>query len=111
MGGYRLLLAMNVRVGEWVYDCPRDRQVKDVVMGADADGKVMLDILYRDNSSEIVPIGKFVFVAEPRLKQPELTLIPQTRDPGWSRYHRSARNYRDTLARDAASWNAFPEEG
>lgn len=111
MSGYRLLLAMNVRVGEWVYGCPRDRQVKGVVMGADAAGRVMLDILYRDNSSEMVPIGEFVYVAEPRLKRPELTLIPQTRDPAWSAYHREARNYRDALAQDAASWKAFPKEG
>lgn len=111
MSRYSCVLAMNVRVGEWIFICPRDKQVKGIITSVDETSPelLMMEIVYVDGSQVVLPGTCPVFVAHPVLKRPELTLIPQMRDPGWSRYHRSAREYRDSLARDAASWNAYPE--
>lgn len=110
---YRNVIAMNVRAGEFVFGCPRDRQVKEVVTGVDVESADLLrtELFYVDNSYDVLPAMTAVQVAGPAMKRPELTLISQTRDPGWSRYHRAARQYRDTLAQDAASWSIPKRSG
>lgn len=103
---YRIMTAMDVRPGEWVFHSPRDMQVKETVTGVDlaSPDRLLTEMVYADGSFAVLPATAFVLVAEPELKRPELTLIPQAADPGWSRYHRNRVWAREVWKRMAEMW-------